>query len=81
MVQPFDLSKLRKGIDKSIQGLSYGFNDPTTWLNTGSYALNYLICDRFDGGVPLEGKFTMLAGDSGCLPKTAKVKIRYRKKL
>ncbi len=65
MVQPFDLSKLRKGIDKSIQGLSYGFNDPTTWLNTGCYALNYLICDRFDGGIPLEGKFTMFAGDSG----------------
>jgi RecA/RadA recombinase len=65
MVLPFDISKLRKGIDKSIQGLSYGFNDPKTWLSTGCYALNYLISDDFFGGIPLEGKFTMFAGDSG----------------
>jgi RecA/RadA recombinase len=65
MVLPFDISKLRKGIDKSIQGLSHGFNDPKTWLNTGCYALNYLISDDFFGGIPLEGKFTMFAGDSG----------------
>lgn len=62
---PFDMSKLRKKIDKSIPGLSYGFNDPKTWLDTGCYALNYLISNRFDGGIPLEGKFTMFAGDSG----------------
>ncbi len=65
MVRPFDVTKLRKIIDKSIPGLSYGFNDPTTWLDTGCYALNYLISNRFDGGIPLEGKFTMFAGDSG----------------
>ena len=65
MGRPFDLAKLRKNIDKSIPGLSYGFNDPKTWLNTGCYALNYLICNDFKGGIPLEGKFTMFAGDSG----------------
>lgn len=65
MVQPIDMSKFRKSIDKSTPGLSYGFNDPRTWLNTGCFALNYLISDDFNGGIPLEGKFTMFAGDSG----------------
>ena len=48
-----------------MPGLSHGFHDPTTWLDTGCYALNYLSSGRFDGGLPLEGKFTMFAGDSG----------------
>jgi RecA/RadA recombinase len=65
MKAPFDLSKFRKTIAKSIPGLSQGFNDPKTWLSTGCYALNYLICGDFKGGIPLEGKFSMFAGDSG----------------
>ena len=65
MKAPIDISKFRKTIAKSIPGLSVGFNDPKTWLSTGCYALNYLICGDFKGGVPLEGKFTMFAGDSG----------------
>lgn len=64
-MKPFDVSKFRKQIAKSIPGLSTGFNDPKTWLSTGCYALNYLICGDFKGGIPLEGKFTMFAGDSG----------------
>lgn len=65
MAAPIDLSKFRKHVAKSIQGVSLGFNDPKTWLSTGCYALNYLICGDFKGGIPLEGKFTMFAGDSG----------------
>lgn len=65
MKAPIDISKFRKTIAKSIPGLSVGFNDPKTWLSTGCYALNYLICGDFKGGIPLEGKFTMFAGDSG----------------
>jgi RecA/RadA recombinase len=65
MKSPIDISKFRKTIAKSIPGLSQGFNDPKTWLSTGCYALNYLICGDFKGGIPLEGKFTMFAGDSG----------------
>lgn len=65
MKAPFDLSKLRKKVEGSIPGMSYGFNDPTTFLDTGCYALNYLAGGRFEGGVPLEGKTTMFAGDSG----------------
>jgi RecA/RadA recombinase len=65
MKAPFDLSKFRDKMTKSIPGMSYGFNDPTTFLDTGCYALNYLTAGRFDGGVPLEGKTTMFAGDSG----------------
>ena len=65
MKPPIDFSKFKKNVAKSIPGLSQGFNDPKTWLSTGCYALNYLICGDFKGGIPLEGKFTMFAGDSG----------------
>lgn len=64
MAKPFDLSKFRKEITKSIDGLSIGFNDPTDWISTGNYALNYLISGDFNKGIPL-GKVTMFAGDSG----------------
>lgn len=62
--KPFDLSKFRKGVTKSIEGLSIGFNDPTDWVSTGNYALNYLISGNFNHGVPL-GKVTVFAGESG----------------
>ena len=64
MTKPFDLSKFRKDITKSIEGLSIGFNDPTDWISTGNYALNYLISSDFNKGVPL-GKVTVFAGESG----------------
>ena len=64
MAKPFDVSKFRKDITKSIDGLSIGFNDPTDWISTGSYALNYLISGDFHQGVPL-GKVTVFAGESG----------------
>lgn len=64
-MKPIDLSKFRKDITKSIPGLSVGFRDPTVWISTGNYALNYTISGRFkDGGIPL-GKVTMLGGQSG----------------
>jgi recombination protein RecA len=62
--KPFDLSKFRKDITKSIDGLSIGFHDPTDWISTGNYALNYLISGDFKKGVPL-GKVTVFAGESG----------------
>jgi RecA/RadA recombinase len=64
MLKPFDLSKFRKDITKAIDGLSIGFNDPTDWISTGNYALNYLISGDFNRGVPL-GKVTMFGGQSG----------------
>jgi RecA/RadA recombinase len=64
MVKPFDVSKFRKDITKSIDGLSIGFNDPTDWISTGNYCLNYLISGDFHKGVPL-GKVTVFAGESG----------------
>ena len=64
MVKPFDVAKFRKDITKSIEGLSIGFNDPTDWVSTGNYALNYLISGDFNKGVPL-GKVTVFAGESG----------------
>jgi len=64
MAKPFDVSKFRKDITKSIDGLSVGFNDPTDWISTGNYALNYLISGDFNRGVPL-GKVTVFAGESG----------------
>mgnify|MGYP003125579755 FL=1 len=64
MVKPFDVSKFRKDLTKSITGLGVGFNDPTDWVSTGNYALNYLISGDFHKGVPL-GKVTVFAGESG----------------
>lgn len=64
MAKPFDVSKFRKEITKSIDGLSIGFNDPTDWISTGNYALNYLISGDFYRGIPL-GKVTVFAGESG----------------
>jgi RecA/RadA recombinase len=64
MTKPLDVSKFRKNITKSISGISTGFNDPDTWISTGSYALNYLISGDFYKGVPM-GKVTMFAGESG----------------
>ena len=62
--RPFDVSKFRREITKSIDGLSIGFNDPTDWISTGNYALNYLISGDFNRGIPL-GKVTVFAGESG----------------
>ena len=64
MGKPFDISKFRKSITKSIDGLGVGFNDPTDWVSTGNYSLNYLISGDFFKGVPL-GKVTVFAGESG----------------
>ena len=64
MGKPFDVSKFRKEITKSIEGLSIGYNDPTDWVSTGNFGLNYLISGDFNKGVPL-GKVTVFAGESG----------------
>jgi recombination protein RecA len=64
VAKAFDVSKFRKDITKSIEGLSIGFNDPTDWISTGNFALNYLISGYFDRGVPM-GKVTVFAGESG----------------
>lgn len=64
MGKPFDLSKFRKSITKSIEGVGIGFNDPKTWISTGNYALNYLISGDFKKGVPM-GKVCTFAGESG----------------
>jgi recombination protein RecA len=64
MAKPFDVSKFRKSITKSIDGISVGFNDPTDWVSTNNYALNYLISGDFNKGIPM-GKVTVFAGESG----------------
>jgi recombination protein RecA len=64
MAKPFDISKFRKNLTKNITGISTGFNDPDTWISTGSYGLNYLISGDFHKGIPM-GKVTVFAGESG----------------
>lgn len=44
--------------------MSAGFHDPTDWVSTGNYALNYLISGDFKKGIPL-GKVSVFAGESG----------------
>lgn len=75
MAKPVDYSKFLKTIDKS-KTIGRGFNDPTIWVPTGHFLLNYFISGRFDRGIPL-GKFTMFAGDSGCLPHYATVTVKH----
>jgi recombination protein RecA len=60
----FDPTKFRNSLTKSISGMSAGFNDPTDWVSTGNFALNYLISGDFNKGVPM-GKVTVFAGESG----------------
>jgi hypothetical protein len=79
MTKAFDVTKFRKSLTKSIEGIGIGFNDPTDWISTGNYALNYLISGDFKKGIPL-GKVTVFAGESGCLPAFAKVKVKLTKK-
>jgi len=64
MQKPFDLTKFRTGITKSIRGISAGFHDPQDWISTGNYTLNYLISSDFNKGIPL-GKVSVFAGESG----------------
>jgi RecA/RadA recombinase len=60
----FDPSKFRTSLTKSISGMSAGFHDPTDWVSTGNYALNFLISGDFHKGIPL-GKVSVFAGESG----------------
>jgi recombination protein RecA len=64
MQKPFDLTKFRTGLTKSISGISAGFFDPRDWVSTGNYTLNYLISGDFNKGIPL-GKVSVFAGESG----------------
>jgi len=78
VVKPFDLTKLRKTLLKKT-GVNDGFYDPITWIDTGNYALNRMISGDFQKGIPL-GAVTVLAGESGCLPESAKVRIKIKTK-
>lgn len=64
MTKAFDPTKFRNSLTKSITGMSAGFHDPTDWISTGNYALNYLISGDFSRGIPL-GKVSVFAGESG----------------
>jgi recombination protein RecA len=64
MQKPFDLTKFRTGLTKSISGISAGFHDPRDWISTGNYTLNFLISGDFNKGIPL-GKVSVFAGESG----------------
>lgn len=76
--RPFDLSKFRKDQNKSLK-IKDGFYDPITWIDTGNYAINKMISNDFFNGVPI-GSVSGFTGESGCLPASAKVKIRIKTK-
>lgn len=63
-IKTFDPTKFRNSLTKSIEGMSAGFHDPTDWVSTGNFALNYLISGDFSKGIPL-GKVSVFAGESG----------------
>ena len=64
VTKAFDPTKFRTQLTKSITGMSAGFHDPTDWIGTGNYALNYLVSGDFHKGIPL-GKVSVFAGESG----------------
>lgn len=67
MANVFDVSKIQSSISKTkgLEGISFGFSQPSIWFSTGCYALNWMLTKDFDRGFPLDGKINMLAGDSG----------------
>lgn len=64
VAKPFNLTKFGKTLSKTLK-VETGFHDPQTWVDTGCYALNYRISGSFFKGVPLDGKVTVFAGESG----------------
>lgn len=75
--KPHDLTKFRKEQNRKLN-IKDGFFDPITWISTGNFALNKMISGEFNGGIPI-GSVTCFAGESGCLPADAKVRIRITK--
>ena len=63
-MKPMDMTKFAKKVQKTLKTGSIGFKDPTTWLSTGNYGLNYIVSGDFKKGIPL-GKISILAGDTG----------------
>jgi RecA/RadA recombinase len=63
MRKPVDMTKFASSVTKKLN-VSYGFNDPKIWVDTGNYILNYLISGDFKKGIPLS-KVSMFAGASG----------------
>lgn len=63
MAKKMTISDFGKNITKKV-GINTGFTDVKHFMDTGNHALNYLISGDFYGGVPLEGTFTMFAGES-----------------
>jgi hypothetical protein len=74
VARPYDMSKFRKDQNKKLN-IKDGFFDPLNWIDTGNFALNKMMSNDFHKGVPL-GSISTLAGESGCLPADAKVRIR-----
>lgn len=64
MTKALDFSKIKKSFSKTLVNGSFGFHDPTTWVSSGNYALNYIISGDFNKAFPL-GKVAIVAGDSG----------------
>lgn len=63
MRKPVDMTKFASSVTKKLN-VSYGFNDPSIWVDTGNYILNYMISGDFKKGIPLS-KVSMFAGASG----------------
>lgn len=56
------LASLRSAVEK--KGFITEMNDPTDWVSTGNYALNYRLTGRFDVGI-CNKRSTLLWGESG----------------
>lgn len=59
-----DMSKLKKTLGKSVDGLTFGFTQPSVWFSSGNYTLNWLLTKDFNKAFPLDGRINMAVGDS-----------------
>jgi RecA/RadA recombinase len=60
----------------SIKESRYG--DVSTWISTGSLALNRILSGSIKKGIP-SGRITILAGETSCSPGDRKVLVLTKK--
>lgn len=58
------MSKIQKALNKSVEGLTFGFTQPSVWFSSGNYTLNWLLTKDFNKAFPLDGRINMAVGDS-----------------
>jgi hypothetical protein len=67
------LKEFNKKIDK-METVTTNMSPPSVWYSTGNYALNRILSGSFTRGIP-QGRLSVIAGNSGCLPSEEVVQV------